>query len=68
MVGRRSSWLIGVGTLLAVLAVGSGASAAAAEPAPFAHACKAQDGVRFCPTETLPSGCRPSTGCRSTST
>lgn len=26
---------------------------AAAEPAPFGHACKAQDGVRFCPTETL---------------
>ena len=24
-----------------------------AEPAPFGHACKAQDGVRFCPTETL---------------
>jgi predicted acyl esterase len=28
-------------------------SAAAGEPAPFGHACKAQDGVRFCPTETL---------------
>jgi pimeloyl-ACP methyl ester carboxylesterase len=26
---------------------------AAAEPAPFGHACKAQNGVRFCPTETL---------------
>jgi pimeloyl-ACP methyl ester carboxylesterase len=25
----------------------------ASEPAPFGHACKAQDGVRFCPTETL---------------
>jgi len=23
------------------------------EPKPFGHACKAQDGVRFCPTETL---------------
>ena len=23
------------------------------EPAPFGHVCKAQDGVRFCPTETL---------------
>jgi len=23
------------------------------EPAPFGHACKAQDGVRFCPTEGL---------------
>jgi fermentation-respiration switch protein FrsA (DUF1100 family) len=27
--------------------------ASAAEPAPFGHACKSQDGVRFCPTETL---------------
>ncbi|MEA2334795.1 MAG: type transport system ATP-binding protein [Solirubrobacteraceae bacterium] len=27
--------------------------AAAAEPAPLGHACKAQNGVRFCPTETL---------------
>jgi pimeloyl-ACP methyl ester carboxylesterase len=39
------------------LAVLSGALAvpafAAAEPAPFGHACKAQNGVRFCPTETL---------------
>ena len=26
---------------------------AAAEPAPFGHACKAQNGVRSCPTETL---------------
>jgi cephalosporin-C deacetylase-like acetyl esterase len=26
---------------------------AAAEPAPFGHACKAQNGVRFCPTETF---------------
>ncbi len=25
----------------------------AGEPLPFGHACKAQDGVRFCPTETL---------------
>jgi cephalosporin-C deacetylase-like acetyl esterase len=28
-------------------------AAVASEPAPFGHACKAQDGVRFCPTETL---------------
>jgi predicted acyl esterase len=28
-------------------------TAAASEPAPFGHACTAQDGVRFCPTETL---------------
>jgi fermentation-respiration switch protein FrsA (DUF1100 family) len=35
----------------------SGAAAtnasAAGEPAPFGHACKAENGVRFCPTETL---------------
>lgn len=28
-------------------------SLAAGEPAPFGHPCKAQDGVRFCPTESL---------------
>src|SRR5205823_12368386 len=27
--------------------------ASAVEPAPFGHACKAQNGVRFCPTEGL---------------
>jgi pimeloyl-ACP methyl ester carboxylesterase len=39
-----------------VLALPGAAAAkgrALAEPAPFGHACKAQDGVRFCPTETL---------------
>src|SRR4051795_3522456 len=29
------------------------ASAAAAPPAPFGHACAPKDGVRFCPTATL---------------
>jgi fermentation-respiration switch protein FrsA (DUF1100 family) len=42
---------------LSTLAVGGGLLAApglaAAEPAPFGHTCKAQNGVRFCPTETL---------------
>jgi predicted acyl esterase len=50
-----------VGTLLPALAaamlatpgVAAAKAKAAAEPAPFGHACKAQDGVRFCPTETL---------------
>ena len=28
-------------------------SFASAALAPFGHACKAQDGVRFCPSETL---------------
>lgn len=32
---------------------GAAAAKARPEPAPFGHACKAQDGVRFCPTETL---------------
>ena len=45
------------GVLLVSLAVAVGVlaapSVAAAEPAPFGHACKAQNGVRFCPTETL---------------
>jgi hypothetical protein len=26
---------------------------ASAQPAPFGHACTAQNGVRFCPTSTL---------------
>jgi fermentation-respiration switch protein FrsA (DUF1100 family) len=44
-----------MGMLLSVFAAATlaMASVAAAEPAPFGHACKAQDGVRFCPTETL---------------
>ncbi len=38
----------------AVIALGlAGVASAQAEPAPFGHPCKAQDGVRFCPTETL---------------
>jgi predicted acyl esterase len=37
----------------AMLAGAAPGVAAAAEPAPFGHACKAQNGVRFCPTETL---------------
>jgi predicted acyl esterase len=36
-------------TAMAFVAPGS----AGAEVAPFGHPCKAQDGVRFCPTETL---------------
>ena len=40
----------------AALALPSAAAAQAkpaGEPAPFGHACKAENGVRFCPTETL---------------
>jgi fermentation-respiration switch protein FrsA (DUF1100 family) len=36
-----------------VVLAGIGAGAAQAEQLPFGHACKAQDGVRFCPTEGL---------------
>src|ERR1700682_508422 len=43
--------------MLSTFAIGGGllavSSWAAAEPAPFGHACKVQTGVRFCPTETL---------------
>ncbi|HEY2570860.1 MAG TPA: alpha/beta fold hydrolase [Solirubrobacteraceae bacterium] len=55
-------WRMGfMGMLLSAFAAamlaGSGVAAAnvkaASEPAPFGHACKAQDGVRFCPSETL---------------
>ncbi|HWF31514.1 MAG TPA: CocE/NonD family hydrolase [Solirubrobacteraceae bacterium] len=50
-----------MGTLLPAFAAATltmpGVAAAkaklSAEPAPFGHACKAQDGVRFCATETL---------------
>jgi fermentation-respiration switch protein FrsA (DUF1100 family) len=46
--------LLSGGLLAAVIGLAiAGASAQAAEPAPFGHACKAQNGVRFCPTETL---------------
>jgi fermentation-respiration switch protein FrsA (DUF1100 family) len=51
---RRRTLLLG--TVVAVIAVcgAGGIASAQAEPAPFGHACKAQNGVRFCPTETLP--------------
>src|SRR3981189_2238307 len=43
------------GALLAAIAVsgGGGIASAQAEPAPFGHACNVQNGVRFCPTESL---------------
>ena len=41
------------GTLAISAGLLAAPSLASAEPAPFGHACKAQDGVRFCPTETL---------------
>jgi predicted acyl esterase len=49
-------WGVGSAGLLSVVVAAALAlpgSAMAGEPAPFGHACKAQDGVRFCQTETL---------------
>ena len=43
-----------LGSLCAVVLAGSlAATASAAAPKPFGHACQAQDGVRFCPTTDL---------------
>jgi predicted acyl esterase len=50
----RGQLLATFGLLLgfALLAL-PGIARAEGEPTPFGHACKAQNGVRFCPTETL---------------
>jgi predicted acyl esterase len=50
---RRTQFSGGLTAAIAMAAV-LGVASAQAEPAPFGHACKAQNGVRFCPTETLP--------------
>jgi fermentation-respiration switch protein FrsA (DUF1100 family) len=42
-----------VAAMLAVPSVAAAKAKPAGEPAPFGHACKAENGVRFCPTETL---------------
>jgi len=47
---RRAVGAVAAITLAALSAPGI---AAAAEPAPFGHACTAQDGVRFCPSSSL---------------
>jgi fermentation-respiration switch protein FrsA (DUF1100 family) len=39
--------------LFTFAALMAGPSLASGAPAPFGHECKAQNGVRFCPTETL---------------
>jgi fermentation-respiration switch protein FrsA (DUF1100 family) len=39
--------------VIAVALLAASGAAQAAEGTPFGHACKAQDGVRFCPAETL---------------
>jgi predicted acyl esterase len=45
--------MLAAAALLLLAPAGAQARAGKAEPAPFGHSCKAQDGVRFCPTETL---------------
>jgi len=50
--GRRFTRMSASG-LAIVCGVLAAPAVAAAEPAPFGHACKAQNGVRFCPTEAL---------------
>ena len=55
MRGVRRTVARGIGAVFATalaMAVAP-ALAAGAEPAPFGHACTAQNGVRFCPTGTL---------------
>lgn len=44
-----SRWLVWA---IPVIALALAAPAAASSSAPFGHACVAQDGVRFCPTQT----------------
>lgn len=56
MTGSRGARITGM--LVAAIAMAFAMPALASanvtgEPAPFGHACKAQDGVRFCPTEGL---------------
>jgi len=50
--GRRFSRVV-LGAFAVALAAVAAPSFAAAEPKPFGHACKAENGVRFCPTGTL---------------
>ncbi|MEA2201117.1 MAG: type transport system ATP-binding protein [Solirubrobacteraceae bacterium] len=51
-VRRRMQVSVALLGAMAALAAG-GAATAQAEQLPFGHACKAQNGVRFCPTEGL---------------
>jgi pimeloyl-ACP methyl ester carboxylesterase len=45
---------VACGAVTGLVALVAPVASAAGEPAPFGHACKAQNGVRFCPTEGLP--------------
>ncbi|MCW3029350.1 MAG: X-Pro dipeptidyl-peptidase domain protein [Solirubrobacterales bacterium] len=50
---RRCTLLSGAVLAATAMLAAGGIASAQAEPAPFGHACKAQNGVRFCPTEGL---------------
>ncbi|HEY4451231.1 MAG TPA: CocE/NonD family hydrolase [Solirubrobacteraceae bacterium] len=50
---RRYAQVLGGSLLVCGALAGAPALAAAAEAKPFGHACTAENGVRFCPTETL---------------
>jgi predicted acyl esterase len=50
---RRRTLLAGTVSAAIVMIAAGGIASAQAEPAPFGHECKPQNGVRFCPTETL---------------
>jgi predicted acyl esterase len=53
-VGRSRSAVGGLAALAASLMLTTTPASANAEATPFGHTCKAENGVRFCPTETLP--------------
>jgi predicted acyl esterase len=50
---RRRTLLSGAVLAATAMLAAGGVASAQAEPAPFGHACKAQNGVRFCATEGL---------------
>ena len=51
--GERRLWMLLSAIALALGVLAAPAAASVAEPTPLGHACKAENGVRFCPTETL---------------
>ncbi len=50
---RLGRLLLAFGVAFSLALIALPAIARASEPAPFGHACKAEKGVRFCPTEAL---------------
>src|SRR3954451_2195216 len=54
LTNHRSLAAIAASVAALALAAVLTASASATEPTPFGHACNAQDGVRFCPTQGSP--------------